>query len=232
MVKSAIKAMNFSNRRFRNDEGSFTIEASLVFPVLLFVLALILFFCMYMYQRTFLNQHAYAASERAAYSWDNSHKKALTGEYAVSDVDGLYWRLKDDQLLGALFGWAGADNVTKVSIPASEGERLAEQKLAQAVQSMPSGMTGTIEYTNSLLQRKVTVRLNQVISLPLPSFLFDSGDEVQTEGASAVVEPVEFIRTVDLARYYAAKFKSRGGAAAEAATEAGQVIQHFGNGKK
>jgi hypothetical protein len=93
-------------------------------------------------------------------------------------------------------------------------------------------MRGTIEYQNSLIQRKVTTRLEQVISLPLPSFLFDSGNRVLTQGSSAVVEPAEFIRTVDLVRYYAAKFKGKGGEATGTAAEAGQVLQHFGKSKK
>lgn len=224
--------MNSLSKRFKREDGSFTIEASLVFPVVLFILVLILFFTMYMYQKTFLNQHAYAASERAAYSWDNSHKQAMTGEVAAGEHDNLFWRLTDDRLLGALFGWAGADNQISVSVPASEGGSLTEQKLSQAVQNMPGGMRGTIEYQNSLIQRKVTTKLEQVISLPLPSFLYDSGDRVLTQGSSAVVEPAEFIRTVDLVRYYAAKFKGKGGVATGTAAEAGQVLQHFGKAKK
>ncbi|MGR6542473.1 TadE family protein [Paenibacillus tundrae] len=225
--------MNSSQDNRRNkEEGSFTIEASLVFPVVLFTLVILLFFSMYMYQKTFLNQHAYAASERAAYSWDNSHKQAMTGEFATGEYDNLYWRLKDDQLLGALFGWAGADNQVKVSVPAGEGGSLSEQKLSQAVQGMPTAMTGAIEYQNTLIQRKVTTKLEQMISLPLPSFLFDSGNSVFTTASSAVVEPVEFIRTVDLIRYYGAKFKGKGGTGDSNAAEAGQVVQYFGNRKK
>lgn len=87
-------------------------------------------------------------------------------------------------------------------------------------------------YQNALIQRKVTTELEQVISLPLPSFLFDSGNLVLTKGSSAVVEPVEFIRTVDLIRYYGAKFKGKGGKEATSAVEAGQVIQHFGKNEK
>ncbi|WP_433751735.1 TadE/TadG family type IV pilus assembly protein [Paenibacillus amylolyticus] len=225
--------MNFSRvNRLKKEEGSFTVEASLIFPVVLFILVLLLFFTMYMYQKTFLNQHAYAASERAAYSWDNSHKQTMTGEFVAGEHDNLYWRLTDDRMLGALFGWAGADNQVSIPVPAGEGGSLSEQKLAQAVQHMPSAMKGTVEYQNSLIQRKVTTKLEQVISLPLPSFLFDSGNRVLTQGSSAVVEPVEFIRTVDLVRYYAAKFKGKGGEAASTAAEAGQVVQHFGKSKK
>ncbi|MCG7377344.1 pilus assembly protein [Paenibacillus sp. ACRSA] len=225
--------MNFSRlSKMKKEEGSFTIEASLVFPVVLFILVILLFFSMFMYQKTFLNQHAYAASERAAYSWDNSHKQAMTGEFATGEYDNLYWRLTDDQLLGALFGWAGADNQVTVSVPAGEGGSLSETKLSQAVQGMPTAMTGTIEYQNTLIQRKVTTKLEQMLSLPLPSILFDSGNSVFTTASSAVVEPVEFIRTVDLIRYYGAKFKGKDGTGASNAAEAGQVVQYFGNRKK
>ncbi|PZT55440.1 TadE/TadG family type IV pilus assembly protein [Paenibacillus silvae] len=224
--------MNFSRIvRLRKEEGSFTIEASLVFPVILFILILLLFFTMYMYQKVFLNQHAYAAAERAAYSWDNSHKQAMTGEYAAGEQDSLYWRLTDDRLLGSVFGWAGADNEVTVTIAAGEGGSLSEKKLAQASGGMPSAMRGMMTYQNALIQRKVTTRLEQVISLPLPSFLLDSGSGVLTQGLSAVVEPVEFIRTVDLARYYGAKFKGKGGKAGVSAAEAGQVVQYFGKSK-
>ncbi|WP_434752425.1 TadE/TadG family type IV pilus assembly protein [Paenibacillus amylolyticus] len=225
--------MNFSRvNKLEKEEGSFTVEASLIFPIILFILVLLLFFTMYMYQKTFLNQHAYAASERAAYSWDNSSKQALTGEYAAGDYDHLYWRLTDDRLLGALFGWAGADNEISVSVPGGEDGNLSEKKLIQASSHMPSAMKGTMMYQNTLIQRKVITRLEQVISLPLPSFLFNSGNGVLTQGSSAVVEPVEFIRTVDLARYYGAKFKGKGGKGAASAAEAGQVVQYFGKSKK
>lgn len=223
--------MNFSRTsRLRKEEGSFTIEASLVFPIILFILILLLFFTMYMYQKVFLNQHAYAAAERAAYSWDNSHKQAMTGEYMAGEQDPLYWRLTDDRLLGVMFGWAGADNEVTVSLPGG-GDTLSEKKLAQASAGMPSAMKGSMTYQNALIQRKVTTRLEQVISLPLPSFLFDAGNRAITQGSSAVVEPVEFIRTVDLARYYGAKFKGKGGKAAASAAKAGQVVQYFGKSK-
>ena len=225
--------MNFSRvNKLRKEEGSFTVEASLVFPILLFILVLLLFFTMYMYQKTFLNQHAYAASERAAYSWDNSRKQALTGEYTAGEHDPLYWRITDERLMGALFGWAGADNESSVPVPGYEDGNLSEKKLIQASSHMPSAMKGTMMYQNTLIQRKVTTRLEQVIFLPLPSFLFNSGSGVLTQGSSAVVEPVEFIRMVDLARYYGAKFKGKGGKAAALSAEAGQVIQYFGKSKK
>ena len=97
-----------------------------------------------------------------------------------------------------------------VFLPGDKSGNLSETKLAQASSHMLSAMKGTMTYQNVFIQRKVTTELEQVISLPLPSFLFESGNRVLTKGSSAVVEPVEFIRTVDLMRYYGARFKGKG----------------------
>lgn len=97
-------------------------EASLVFPILLLVIFVMLFFCLYIYQKSILVQVASTASERAAYSWDNSFKDPRTGAFAQGQRDSLYWRLKDDVMLGALFGWTGANNQENVQVPGGNGE--------------------------------------------------------------------------------------------------------------
>ncbi|MNJ76472.1 hypothetical protein D3C77_737580 [compost metagenome] len=64
-------------------------------------------------------------------------------------------------------------------------------------------------YDNKLLFRKVSVSLNRFVPLaPLEAFM---GDVMQSGYSAAyVVEPVEWIRTVELVRYYGAKFKGKG----------------------
>ncbi|MEK6993255.1 TadE/TadG family type IV pilus assembly protein [Paenibacillus sp. FSL K6-1566] len=42
--------------KWRDESGSFTIEASLVLPVVLVVTALLLFLCLYIYQKSMLAQ--------------------------------------------------------------------------------------------------------------------------------------------------------------------------------
>ena len=82
-------------------------EASLVLPVVLMVTVLLLFLCLYIYQQSMLVQASAAASERTAYSWDNSHKIAASGSVEQGRHDALYWRLTDDNVVGTLFGLAG-----------------------------------------------------------------------------------------------------------------------------
>ncbi|MBE0335230.1 MULTISPECIES: TadE family protein [Paenibacillus] len=210
------------------EEGSFSLEASLVFPILLLVIFVMLFFCLYIYQKSILVQVASTASERAAYSWDNSFKEPRTGAFTQGQRDSLYWRLKDDAMLGALFGWAGANNQVSVQVPGGGGGGdLPAQKLSHAESGMPAGMQGQMTYENSLISRKVTTELNKIVKVPLLNQFLDQTD-LQGTMSSGVVEPVEWIRTVELVRYYGAKFMGRGSGEKINPAVAGQVLTQYG----
>lgn len=215
--------------RLKNCEGSFTIEASLVMPIVLFVTLILMFFSLYIYQQSVLHQAASVVAERSAYSWDNSHKDASNGSVAKGQYDSLYWRLTDDSLLSALFGWAGADKKQSTPLPgpAVDGEILPIVKMNKSGSMVPAGMQGEMIYQNTLLQRKVTAKLNQMISLHPLDDILEGRSELQTYGNSAVVEPVEFIRNVDLMRYYGSKFKRSGGNDGTDQGSAGEVLQNI-----
>jgi len=195
------------------DEGSFTIEASLLLPIIMFITMLLLFFCLYSYQKSILLQIGSAAAERTAYNWDNSHKET-TGSFAVNQYDSLYWRVGQDHLLGSLFG-SGAENGTvSVVLPAGNGSStgsLPEIKLQHSAAAVPDNMPGEMSYTFGLTGRRIDVKLRQLLDFPvLDEILADSGVP-EVKALSIAVEPVEFIRTVDLMRYYGAKFQGEGG---------------------
>ncbi|WGU94286.1 pilus assembly protein [Paenibacillus dendritiformis] len=195
-------------RSVQEEEGSMIVEASLIFPVIFYCTLAILFFGMLIYQ-TVLSSHAAAlAAERAAAFWDNSHKEAVTGAYDTGQHDGIYWRLLDDRLLNKVFGGGfGRDN-HMVKLPvASAGSSLPERKLMRAARLVPDAFHGKMSYENGLLDRRITA----VLDKPLYQTMFRNiaGREISNEGqaASAIVEPAEFIRTVEFARYMATKLK-------------------------
>lgn len=213
---------------FRNREGSFTLEASLVFPTIFTTLLIMLFFCLYLYQNTLLGHIATVAAERSAYTWDNSRRNPRTGAFEITDHDSLYWRLKDDSMLQAIFGWSGQTSPSVLQLPSgsnSEGA-LPLQKLSRVGREIPQGINGEMRYDNKLLFRKVTVSMNRLIPFaPLERVI---GDITQLgQSSSYAVEPVEWIRTVDLARYYGEKFKSSGNGHVDK-NEAGKALDIFG----
>ncbi|MNZ33597.1 hypothetical protein D3C78_509450 [compost metagenome] len=216
-----------------NREGSFIIEASLVFPIIFCTLLLLMFFCMYLYQGVVLGQAAIVAAERSAYSWDNSYREPRTGQYEEDKYDSLYWRLSDDGMLSTFFGWYNSDNsssAARLQLP-SEGiseSSLPMKKLSSTGKELPQGMGGTMEFSNRMLFRKVTVSLERLVPMvPLERVI---GDVTQRTRAEAyVVDPVEWIRTVDLVRYYGAKFKGRdAGGNKMDQQEAGEALKKFG----
>lgn len=206
-------------------------EASLVLPVVLMVTVLLLFLCLYIYQQSMLVQASAAASERTAYSWDNSHKIAASGSVEQGRHDALYWRLTDDNVVGTLFGLAGGDSTRSITLPQGEAEggELPERKMSKGGMAVPSSMAGEMRYTNQLLIRKVTTSLNEQVSLTPISRMLDDGGRIEVNSQSIVVDPVEFIRTVDLMRYYGSKFQ--GGRNGTDKAAAGEVLQKFGGSR-
>lgn len=216
-------------RVLRDREGSFTLEASLVLPIIFSTVIILLFFSLYLYQSVLLGQAAVVAAERSAFVWDNSRRDPYTGAFEVDHYDPLYWRLSDDGMLQSIFGIARQSPPASLRLPSAGVSRdsLPLNKLNRTGKAIPEGMDGTIEYDNKVLLRKVNVSLNRLVPLvPLERVI---GDLAQTgRSESYVVDPVEWIRTVELARYYGAKFKGSDGAEPTDKLEAGKALEMFG----
>ncbi|MGE7612218.1 TadE family protein [Paenibacillus sp. NPDC101420] len=195
-------------KKLKDDRGSFTIEASILLPMVMCITMLLLFFCLYSYQKSMLLQVASGATERAAYNWDNSHKE-VSGSYAAGEYDSLYWRIGDDALLASLFGGeAGSDGAT-IELPGevSEESDLPVLKLRHLSTMIPNNMPGNLNYAYSLAGRKVSAELNRLLHLPVLDEVLSDEAKPTVKTQSIIAEPVEFIRTVDLMRYFGAKFK-------------------------
>jgi hypothetical protein len=194
--------------KLKDDRGNFTIEASLLLPMVMCITMLLLFFCLYSYQKSMLLQVASGVTERAAYNWDNSHKE-VSGFHATGKYDSLYWRIGDDALLSSLFGGeAGSVGVT-IDLPAevSDESDLPELKLRRSSAMVPDNMPGNMKYAYSLTGRKVSTELNRLLNLPVLDEILSDEAKPTVKAQSIIAEPVEFIRTVDLMRYFGAKFK-------------------------
>ncbi|NOU80095.1 pilus assembly protein [Paenibacillus sp. LMG 31459] len=193
----------------QEEEGSFTIEASLLLPIIMCITMLLLFFSLYSYQKSMLLQVGSAATERAAYNWENSNR-AVDGEFAAGNYDPLYWRISEDGLLWSLFGTGAQNGSTAIVLPgeAEDGGELPIVKLRQASKIVPLNLTGELSYTYGLTGRKISAELKKVLSLPVLDELLADEAVPEVSASSYVTEPVEFIRTVDLMRYYGSKFKN------------------------
>lgn len=224
-----MNSLRIKRSKLLKEEGSFTIEASLELPLVFVVVVLLLFLCLYIYQQSMLVQVSNAASERVAFIWNNSHREASNGAVSEGLHDSLYWRLTDDALLTSLFGWSKGESGGHISLPSSDGQGggLPSRKLAKGNSVLPDGVRGEMNYDNKLLLRTVETKLVQSTSMTPVTRLMNRDGYVYAAAQSAVVDPVEFIRTIDLMRYYGSKFRGAGGSITDQGAASG-VLQRFG----
>lgn len=205
-----------------------------MFPVLFVLLIAVIMLTMYMYQKVVLYDAASVSAERTAFRWDNSHRDPVSGIEPVGQYDGLYWRMADNGALQSLFGFGkgsgdGNGGGYKVAIggegdaPQSASTSLPVIKMGVIAATVPRPFEGEMSYSYGMLEKKITVKLLQPISIdPLTPFLGDSTP--RNAGSASIVDPVELIRNVDLVRYYTAKFgKDKDGEAKR--EQASQVLQ-------
>ncbi|MDQ6420325.1 TadE/TadG family type IV pilus assembly protein [Paenibacillus sp. LHD-117] len=222
------------------EDGSFSLESAFVFPILFSLILLFLFVGMFVYQNVVVTYAASITSERAAFSWDNSRRDPRSGMLSEKGYDELYGGLRADGAIGSLFGLASDVESASVLLPSDRAESgsgsPAEQKLANASDWLiAAGLSyaGEISRTNEGLHRLVQVKLEKPIGAALlyPGEGFRIGDPSAASGA-LITEPVSFIRTIDLARYYANKFANASATNPTTKKQAADVLASYGNGSQ
>lgn len=220
-----------------DDSGNFTLEATLVFPIILIVIVIVILFVCYIYEKAVLYGAASVTSEQTAFLWDNSNRNIKTGLAGEGQYDGLYWRIKDDELVQSLFGLGdgdGADVMTEIGGSASSGSSstdnngtgsLAESKLMRTTHHLEGVLFGENRYKRKLTTRFIETALRTPLESNILSSRIDHYEQASM-ASSIIVDPAEFIRTVDLVRYYTSKLGSgeNSGIDANKKKEAGMVL--------
>lgn len=196
-------------KQLQTQKGGFTLEATLIFPAIFMTLVIFTLLSLVIYQKIDSYYVSSQAAERIAFTWNNSHKNVLDGSFPYHLHDPLYWRLTDDQLLGIFLG---SSSNTEAVVYTSGGysdsgnrDQLLNHKLSRMINYYPSSKQGMLSYHHSLLGRRVQVTTENSIQIPriLQKWL---GIALISTAESRVIDPVELIRTLDLARYYSDRF--------------------------
>ncbi|MBJ6361427.1 TadE/TadG family type IV pilus assembly protein [Paenibacillus sp. GCM10012307] len=200
-------------RLLRAENGSFTVEASMVFPLILVITVTSLFVSIYIYQNVIVYFTASKAAERTAFVWDNSYRSPATGLAPHGKYDSLYWRVKDDEMIESLFGIQRSDGQrgSHIALPAGTGlensSSLVQRKLGNAANWVSGAYKGKVGLERSLWKKEVAVQLIHPVRISPLEWLLNN-PEPHGRASSTITDPVEFIRSVDLVRYYADKFTS------------------------
>ncbi|OEF99073.1 hypothetical protein BHF71_02505 [Vulcanibacillus modesticaldus] len=207
-----MKYFKMSNSLYRlqkKEKGSFTVEASLIFPIIFLFIVLLIFLSVIAYQKVLLYYVATQAADRVAFNWNNSHKDPITGEYQMEETDGLYWRLTGDRVLNKLLSTYEDNRTINITIKDSyEPIDLSEKKLAIMSRVIPNGIGGNIIFQKNIYEDKVIVKLDRLIKVP--SFVSRLiGNKIEVMAYSTTTDPVEYIRSVDLIINYSQKFNQQ-----------------------
>lgn len=203
------RIISFLRKAYTDARGSVTLEASIIMPAVLLILFSLIFFSMYIYQQlVVLDAAVYTARQRAA-TWDSSYKNLEDGYNSSGGDDGLYWRTFED---------AGGTGGNQSAVDTG-GSPLVMNKVQAARNFINRQLSGSlldpqdteiiVSYDNSLIRRLVQVYIRQEISIPFGWLLDILGGTISVRAVADVVEPVEYIRNIDMAVRYTGPLLSK-----------------------
>lgn len=215
-IRNVLKVTNFK-KVGDNERGSFTLEASLVMPVLFLATLTLLFFLLIIYQRAFMYYQASKVVTQAAFNWDNSHREARTGKLTqIKDdqghwmTDGPYWMYGGQGF--PMFGtsWLiGGDGSQSFEIMAS-GNSMPEKKIRKVAAAYGMKEVGSVKYTSSLFKREIEISMNRERAVPnFARIMFGVDNSNSVTARTTVSEPVEFLRSVEFCTQFLPYFADK-----------------------
>lgn len=207
-------------KQWRSDErGVMSLEASLVIPLVCTVLVVMMICAVYMYQIIVVQFISETAVERAVFIWDQRDHDFSSGTIVSSNEHSIYQSDMLFRFIAKLVNFDSYANKTTLTVdtansPSRENgndavaeSNLIQTKLAQVVNYTSSGSipligevsfnpTGLLPSVEATLQQKVSPMFwNQQQLFPAPKH----------SAQSKIVSPTDFIRGVDIVRYYTKK---------------------------
>lgn len=179
-----------SNMQISSRDGSMVVEASLVFPIVFLVIIAVIYFCMIIYQKAYIQSLADMAVERGAAVWNNPTKDISIGSVTKSNINsgGLYWRL---------FDLSRQDKEERVR------EYIKERLERYSVFGFTVPPEVNVKINDHIAYKVLEVSIDAKYKIPVGGVLKMFGlSEVYNVSArtSAVInEPAEFIRNTDFA---------------------------------
>ena len=212
------------------ESGSYTVEISMIFTLIVFVILTLMFTFLYMQQKASLVSAASFAAQQGAVLWLDSRRSMENGEIdKTDDADSIGYRVFDNLLFsdktfdGYFEEESIANGKNRLVLKMAAGNSLPGQKVSLIGEALCKRIESTvlkprntklrITYTNNALRGKLSVEIIQEIKVPLGGIkaFFDGKDTLTLKGQStaSVTEPAEYIRNIDLAIELSKKLGSK-----------------------
>lgn len=187
-----------------NKTGSMTVEASLIFPIIVLAIVAVIYICILLYQQAYLQSIANHVAERGAACWSNISKMEIdtngyrlkTGKLKDSKEllkADLYWSDKEEKI--KRLKRYTIDKVTKNNILDSE---ITEININDIVNSKDKVDIWIKDY---IVYKELNVVIKDSYKIPLGDILrcfgFDNRYDINVNSRAVINDPMEFIRNTD-----------------------------------
>lgn len=211
------------------EKGSITVETALVFPVIVFCIVALIFGFLLLYQKLLLTKAASLAAQQGAEIWVDSRKKIESGVWDPGErKDSLYYRLFSDTAFNGPYKKTLSASVEELkneynTAKSAGRDDIQAKKLSEMSAAIyaelgrgllkPERTDIKIDFSNTVIQRRLKVTLAQEIRVPLGSIgqriYGNSTMSLRGTGTAVVAEPAEYIRNVDLGIEYSKKLYNK-----------------------
>ncbi|MGE5473680.1 MAG: TadE/TadG family type IV pilus assembly protein [Ignavibacteriales bacterium] len=92
-----VEAITIIRKRISTNEGKLVVETAIIFPLVFLTVIAVLYICMILFEKAYLQSLADLAAQRGSVMWRNQKKDIMLGSVNKDDLKkgGLYWQLID-----------------------------------------------------------------------------------------------------------------------------------------
>jgi len=182
----------------KRNNGSTTIEAALIFPLIFLSIIALIYVSIFLYEQAYIKSLADRAAERGAAIWKNPKSDMTISLVKLEHFkeNDPYWRVSDSQ-----------EKLKEEKVEQYLRNSLKEYSILQSRDKKAPMNTTDIEFSaklkNYIVYKKLVVTVEKKFKLPigdaLTVFGIDNTVVIQANSEALINEPAEFIRNTDFA---------------------------------
>lgn len=191
-------------KRLNKNTGSMTVEASLIFPIIILVIVAVIYICILLYQQAYLQAIANHVAERGAACWGNISKMEIddnghrlkTGELKDSREllkADLYWSNKEEKI----------EKLKKYTIHQIKKNNILSSEISNYNANDISDTKGKVDIwiNDYIAYKELNIVIEDSYKIPLGDSLrvfgLDNRYNMHVHSKSSINDPMEFIRNTD-----------------------------------
>ncbi len=176
--------MDWRTKKYQ--KGSFTVEAALIFPIILLTLFALIYMAILLYEKAYITSVAHRAADRGSATWHNPAKDIMLGSVTKKELNasGLYCQI-----------WATDEDYKKQKIIQYTDKRVRLYSILNGQHDI------SVKVNNHIVYKTLVVEIKSAYKIPIANLLKPFGIDAYytsyAKGKAGIRDPVELIRNVD-----------------------------------